>query len=1351
MADDREFEIHRSWLGLLQPVGLVVSPRALVAAQTYPDRTVTELQEALKEVCDQRRAGPLGEPEPCLLDFPAFVTRVLGWRADDLAEPVAQDGDGTPLEVVLPDYHETLRPDYVVRDFQTRKPVMLVRRVDVGTSLDDPPSDSDTGWHASPQGKFERLLRECTVPTGLLCNGHALRLVYAPRGETAGHLTFPVPALTEVAGRPILAALRMLLGEERVFSATDKRCLVDILADSRRYQSEVSTRLASQVLGSLWELLRGFQAADEVSGGAILSGVAKDEPEHVYGGLLTVLLRTVFLLYAEDKGLIPADPVYVNNYSLTGLYQRLRDDAGQWPDTMDHRFGAWAWLVSLFRLVHDGGGHADMRLPARHGRLFSPNIYPFLEGRSRGDQAGDALPAEVPHVSDGCVYRVLDALLVLEGERLSYGALDVEQLGSVYEAMMGFAVERARGRAIGVCSDGQKKGAVRADTVVDLEELLGKKPAERKKWLQEIANCDLGAKEAAALQAATTAEGAVAALGRKVSRYTPQIIPRGALYLQPGEERRRSGSHYTPRELTEPIVRTTLRPVLEALGPHPTPEQTLDLKVCDPAMGSGAFLVEACRQLADVLVESWEFHQRTPKVPPDEEAVLHARRLVAQRCLYGVDKNPFAVNLAKLSLWLITLARDHAFTFLDHALKCGDSLVGLAREQIEAFRWKMPKSEDAAAATGEGTLFAGSRAWLDAARDDRSCLAALADEMEEQKVALLLHADGAVDDLRLAGDLVVATFFAGTTDREREAKRLAMRARVDQWRHKSLGREQLEESVRHLRSNARPLIPLHWDIEFPEVFARERPGFDAIVGNPPFAGVVQASGANRHFYTEYLREVTAAAGGKSDLCAFFFRRAYTLIRDGGAMGLIATNTIAQGDTRTSGLTHICETGGLVYEVEKRIPWPGCAAVIVSAVHVAKDAAPGMVRRINGRLVSRITAFLLDRGDNNEPKRLMLQNICLATKGVVPYGMGFVFEDGKPECSSLQIMRSLLTECGESSLEVVHRFIGGSDLNSHPTQTPERFIIDFREMSEHEARHWPVLFRVVEERVKPGRMALSTQSGADVLKRDWWLFGYRAKELRKAIAGLKRVLVCSQTSKYLSFAFLPSDWVFDQKVVVFAGESHQLFAVVQSRIHGLWAQCFGSTLEERPVYTPSDCFETFPFPPNWQSDPTLEAAGQAYYDFRAALMIRNNEGLTNTYNRFHDPDEHDPNITKLRELHVAMDRAVLGAYGWHDISTECRHILAFESDEETSGTKKKPKKKPWRYRWPDDVHDEVLARLLDLNHRRAEEERLAGKTTGRSAKASKGSSSGEASNDGKPRPPSKTPPRSGDLLLFPEVD
>src|SRR5690606_37403762 len=592
--------------------------------------------------------------------------------------------------VRLADLDDLLRPSYGVRSpDDPQKWLLLVQELEPGTPLDRPAPDTGRGWHAPPQAKFERMLRDLDVSIGLLHNFEAVRLVYAPRGETSGHLSFPIAGMLEVPNRPILAALHLLLGADRLFSQASDRTLPALLLESRKYQNEVSTRLAEQVLQALIELLRGFQAADEACNGELLGTNAGRDPRHIYGGLLTVLLRLVFLLYAEDRGLLPQDEVWAKNYSIVGLFERLREDASRHVDAMDQRDGAWAGLISLFRLIFAGGGHTDeachIVIPARHGELFDPDEYPFLEGRARGDSYSPGERLDPPRVSDGTIFRVLRGLLILDGERLSYRALDVEQIGSVYESMMGFDIEKARGASIGLRPQ---------HVVVDLDELLRKKGSDRSKLLAEQANCKVSGAAQKQLGEAKTPAELMAALQRRISERTPNILPPGSLYLQPGEERRRTGSHYTPRSLTEPIVRTTLRPVLEDLGPAPTEAQILALKVCDPAMGSGAFLVEACRQLSEQLTLAWDRHGSERKIPDDEEPLLHARRLVAEHCLYGVDKNPFAVNLAKLSLWLATLAKNHPFTFLDHALKCGDSLVGLTRGQIAEFRWDDQARDD---------------------------------------------------------------------------------------------------------------------------------------------------------------------------------------------------------------------------------------------------------------------------------------------------------------------------------------------------------------------------------------------------------------------------------------------------------------------------------------------------------------------------------------------------------------------------------------------------------------------------------------------------------------------------------
>ena len=1284
---DPELRAHKDWLGLLQPVGLVVSPPALVKAQAVPSQNVAELQQQLLSVVEHPPGSESVTDEPALTNLPAFFQTVLGWSLDDVAG--ASGGPPLPegLELVLPDFNETLRPTFVAVDSMgDGRPLMLVQAVARDTELDKTPGDDGrTGWFASPHAKLERLLREVKVPAGLLCNGDAVRLVYAPGGESSGHLTFPVAAMCEVSGRPILAALDMLLSEHRVFSAPDGRRLGDILSESRRYQAEVSNALSDQVLGALWELLRGFQASDPEEGRRNFDETAREDPQHVYGGLLAVLMRLIFVLYAEDEGLMPEGEVYANNYSVSGLYDRLRSDAGRYPDTMDQRYGAYAWLLSLFRLIFDGGGHAALRLPTRHGQLFNPDEFPFLEGRPGGvgRVVGDKF--EAPRVSDGCVYRVLHALLVLDGERLSYRALDVEQVGSVYEAMMGYAVERAFGRCI----------AVRPKhVVVDVDTLLEVDGTKRGKWLKDQADSDLVGASATALKNAATPDEVVAALGRRVSPRsldgigTPRLMAPGTLYLQPGEERRRTGSHYTPRELTEPIVRTTLRPVLEALGERPTPEQILDLKVCDPAMGSGAFLVEACRQLAECLVTAWDVHGATPEMLPDEEPLLHARRLVAQKCLYGVDKNPFAVSLAKLSLWLVTLAQDHAFTFIDHALKHGDSLVGLTRKQIAAFHWKTKTSDQI------DWIEEQTRQDLEAALGWRNTLQELDEGNYNQKSEAWREAENALADARLIGDLVVAAFLGADKDKDRKELRNQYHSRVDGWRTNAVNRLVLGGIVKELRNCEKPVPPLHWEIEFPEVFEREKPGFDAIFGNPPFAGKNTVSGSNVTGYPDWLKQIHSESHGNADLVAHFFRRAFNLARDGGAFGLIATNTIGQGDTRSTGLRWICGHGGEIFDTRKRVKWPGLAAVVVSVVHVTRGPFAG-ARRLDGREVPAITAFLFHRGGHDDLAQLAA-NASKSFVGSYVLGMGFTFDDTdtKGVATPVAEMHRLIGRDSRNK-RVLRKYVNGQEINEFPKPKNVRFIIDFETMSEVEASAYPELLAIVKAKVKGKRAAYVTQP--------WWQFSRPRAELYRSIRRLDRCLVISQISKHLAFEFYATDFTFSHNCIVFATSRFASFCALQSQVHFVWARYLGSSFEDRPIYTPTDCFETFPFPGDWETHPVLEAAGRACYEFRAALMVRTNKGLTKTYNRFHDPNKPTADILKLQELHAAMDRAVLDAYGWTDIPTVCEFLLDYEIDEETWGTRKKP----YRYRWPEEVHDEVLARLLDLNQKRYAEEVAAG--------------------------------------------
>ena len=1044
------------------------------------------------------------------------------------------------------------------------------------------------------------------------------------------------------------------------------------------------------MLHALYELLRGFQAAHDSSGGELLREPLSEDGDRndIYRGLLSVILRLVFLLYAEERGMLPEDENFARYYSLTGLYQRLREDAALNPDTMDQRFGAWAQLLVLFRLIHDGarahrtGGAVS--LPERRGALFDPDRFRFLEGRSGGGVRQTIERVLPPLISDGVVYRVLEKLLVLDGERISYRTLDVEQIGSVYETIMGFRLETATGRSVAI-KPAKKLGA---PNTIDLDALLAQPNARRGRWLQERADRTITDKVAKGLREAETVDDLHAALDRVLDKdATPDIAPPGALVLQPNEERRRSGSHYTPRELTEPIVRHTLAPLLDRLrgedGRAPTPEQILDLKICDPAMGSGAFLVETCRQLADALIDAWGAHGAMPAIPPDEDEVIYARRLVAQKCLYGIDRNPMAVDLAKVSLWLSTLARDHPLTFVDHAFRHGDSLVGLTRRQIEALHWKGGQSP---VLTGFGVQKA-----LEEASALRRQIREADDTVTERRLQNLWRdAQDALIDVRLFGDLVLAAFFEGSKPKERESRRRAYQEAI-------LNREPRRHAadLEERRNAEMPFAPFHWEIEFPEVFERENPGFDGFVGNLHSPGRTasrrETSPAIQAGSRRCMRRVTAMP--TSWLTSTGVR--FNLIRDGGTFGLIATNTIAQGDTRSTGLRWICEHGGQIYRAIKRVKWPGDAAVVISVLHVAKGGYAGS-RALDGVTVDTVTAFLFHQGGHADPVRLGA-NVGKSFQGSIVLGMGFTFDDTdkKGVASSLAEM-SRLIETNPCNREAILPYIGGEEVNTSPTHAHHRHVINFGERSEEECRlRWPDLLAIVEERVKPKRMTDNRATYRD----HWWQYAEKRKELYVAIDGLHRVLVTGAAAvMHHMISMVASRQVFSHKLIVFPFEDMAPFAALQSRVHEIWSAFLGTTFGsvDALTYNPTKVFHTFPFPHNWETNPTLRAVGQEYHDCRATLMVDRNEGVTKIYNRFHDIYETTPRISELRELHNAMDRAVLDAYGWTDIPTDCEFLLDYEIDEATWGRKKKP----YRYRWPDTVRDEVLARLLALNAERA---------------------------------------------------
>ena len=504
---DRIF--HETWLGLAQPIeGLVFSVPALADAQIAP--------AARPEITAQFRAQLVELPSGALAlrSVREFFEAFLGYDAPGmLVGPDSLPGFYAPesRQEVRASFGIARSPaapsDDPFAEFakpatagteatESRSPLLalvwdLADDVADATVLDlDAPEEATGPWRYPPTAKLERLLRHTGIPVGFVSNRRALRLVYAPAGETTSHLTFRVDDLADPAGRPIALALDLLFNQRRTYGSDPRFTFEGLLAESRRRQADVTEKLAEQVFDAVEALLAGFEAAAkrDCTGDRVDWMRAAMEAEHVHEGVLNLVLRLVFLLYAEDKSLLPVDkPLYAEHLSVLALYERLVHDAGAHPESMHHRFGAYGALASLFRAIHFGVRHGPLHLPARHGRLFDPSAYPFLEGglpswTAAVNLAEDRAQVQLPSVDDKTIHDVLHGLIVLDGQRLSYRDLSVEQIGAVYESLMGYRALRVAGPAVRLGKDG---------VWVEVAELRSASKTEQKKLLED--RCDLSA------------------------------------------------------------------------------------------------------------------------------------------------------------------------------------------------------------------------------------------------------------------------------------------------------------------------------------------------------------------------------------------------------------------------------------------------------------------------------------------------------------------------------------------------------------------------------------------------------------------------------------------------------------------------------------------------------------------------------------------------------------------------------------------------------------------------------------------------------------------------------------------
>ena len=1346
---------HIEWLQLIEasgpflslPVLLRVFPQGL---DPHDARHFSRLKAAHEEWLDNWH-GPSPDSRIHREWVRFVIAETLGWSEDRLGDPLIAEDDDIPSEIRadIPEHGETVRPDMAIfapGGGRSAGAAVLLIKIEPSTQALQK-AVPGSGWSASPDTRMMELLRGTDIDLGLVVNGHHWMLVHGPPGETVSYITWDAAIWID---EPItLRAFQSLLSPHRFFGVPESDTLTALFAESAANQKEVTDQLGFQVRKAVEVLIQAMDRVDRNQGGVPLAGY---DESHIYAAALTVMMRLVFLFSADERGLLLFDdePLYNQYYSVTSLRGQLQEAADQHgEEVLEYRNDAWYRLLATFRAVHGGIHHDRLSLPAYGGHLFDPDRYPFLEGRAPSTTWRDT-PASPPPISNRTVLHLLTALQVLrekfpggqpEARRLSFRALDIEQIGHVYEGLLDHTAVRATEPVLGL------KGAKDKEPEIPLSVLEQKQAAgteELVNYLKKATGRSVPALRRAVTEPPDGDEDRLrvachnddglndrvrpfAALLRADTSGYPVVITTGGIYVSIGTDRRTSGTHYTPKRLTEPIVQHTLEPLVYD-GPADgkprdqwrlrSAKAILDLKVCDMAMGSGAFLVQSCRYLARRLTEAWDEAERTadgrlvtaldgtlskddaesadplPRDPDERYSV--ALRTVAERCLYGVDKNPMAVEMAKLSLWLVTMAKGRPFTFLDHALKSGDSLLGVNRPQLK--NWS-------ASGRGDDGGFKPMQKEINDAIIHRKALERVRTidiHDVERKAHLHRKAEERIGRLKLAGDLIVAPYLMEGSQTEKEEKRLEF--------YNWFVMVQKTWIEKELRQNAEEILEgrstFHWPLEFPEIFLDDhrRDGFDAIIGNPPFQGGQKITGALGTPYRNYLVDVIAGGKrGSADLCAYFFLRAVEMMRDGGMFGLLATNTIAQGDTREVGLDQVMEGGNSIARAVKSMKWPGTASLEVSVVWGGKGPWKGRFV-LEDEPVRSITPYLSKPGAvAGKPYRLKA-NEGRSFIGSYVLGMGFVM--------SPEEARSLIDK-DPKNREVLLPYLNGEDLNSHPEQAPSRWVINFfdwplnraaegswKSANEKQRKAWlrkgvvpedyphpvaadyPDCLEIVELKVKPERMRIKYSK---IAREKWWLFERVRPELYNTIKNKSKVLITAQTSRRWEPCFVELNKTYSHTTVVFALQGFSYYAVMQSFTHEEWRLEHGPSLRMDARYTPSDCFETFPFP---ESTSSLESIGRQYHDHRQSIMKTRWEGLTATYNRFHNPDEASPDIQKLRDLHVQMDNAVARAYGWSDLG------LDHDFHETQQGI---------RFTISETARREVLDRLLRLNHERYAEE------------------------------------------------
>lgn len=1332
--------MHHDWLSLIEISGPFLAVPVLKEA--FP-QGLEELdgikRKRLRQAYEEWR-------EALELEDTQFAELHAAWIDEVLSRGLELDEDGkgdvlkradwcaANLQASLPEHGVTLSPELAVIDEQrANKPLLLIQTYAQDVDLDA--TLKQDGWAATPADRMVQLCRSLGCRLGLVTDGERWMLVDAPIGAVSTFASWYARIWSQ---EPItLQAFVHLLGI-RCFFVNESEQLPALFDRSLKFQDEVTDALGEQVRRAVEVLIQTLDKADQDRNRELLHDVK--EPE-LYEAALTVMMRLVFLLSAEERGLLlMGDERYEANYALSTLRMQLRKES---EEILERRWDAWSRLLAIFRAVFGGIEHENLRLPALGGSLFDPDRFPFLEGRAKGSSWRINVAKPLP-IDNRTVLLLLEAIQQFQGRTLSYRALDVEQIGYVYEGLLERTVKRTAEVTLEL--DATKSAQSPWVTLAELEsarldgaERLAELIQERSGSSVSRVRNDLArpVDDSLADRVLTACHGNTA-LRDRIKPFShlvrtdpwgyPLVYPAGAFIVTTGSDRRETGTHYTPKSLTEAIVAETLTPIAY-VGPAEgrprahwalrSPAELLDLKICDPAMGSGAFLVQACRWLADRLVEAWakaeaqghtvstdgqvvDADASVELLPRDTDArTIVARRLIAERSLYGVDLNPLAVELAKLSIWLVTLAKGRPFGFLDHSLRCGDSLLGIHRlEQLTQLSMNP---------TGQGQLrlFGQNieRAVLEAIELRQQLREMPIRDIHDVEAMVQLDAD-ARRRLEMPGSIADAfigeVFASGGNGAGLENALASLTVQAGQvidgdWDVLTLMRRRSFATLSTDPLADKPAhLPLHWPLEFPEVFEGPNKGFDAFVGNPPFLGGKRISTVMGTTYNTYLAAIHPPASKNTDLVAHFFRRTFNLLRHDGCFGLLAVNTISEGDTRQGGLEWMTSNGATIYSAYPNEPWPGKAAVVTSRVHARKGAWAGE-RNLSGRQAPFISAFLSDR-EEWSPKCLKA-NENKAFQGSIVLGMGFVL-------TSDEAQRML--DADPRNVDVIFPYLNGEDLNSNPEQRPSRWVINFWDWPEERAREYELPWTWIKERVYPERLEKSKETSYRNIMSMWWRHWNVRPGLYHAIGRgrhfeqhptaqlldtpMERVIALTRVSKYLNAAVVSNASVFTLDLFVFATVDMADLALLQSNVFVAWAWSRGGRMKHDLRFSGSDVFETFPMPSGPFTD-GIRRLGQRFHEARELLLREQGVGLTKITNLIHDPEVNGNAINNLRQIWCDIDREVTGIYGWTDLD------LHHDFHE----VEYRPETDRLRFTISEAARVEILRRLSDLNRQRYEEE------------------------------------------------